>query len=134
MGLPMLDGSSRARHKRSSKDYRTTALIVAAGVVAAYLARDQRGPVSLMLGCLSVLVATCYWHRANQAAVRLLVGVVPVVLMLGMALAQYKGTKAMAADVTAGASTSTETMTAGAVTTVGDVGKWLLTLFFGNGS
>jgi len=130
IGSPLFEGHSRTKHKRTAKDYRNTILIVAAGVVAAYLTRDTRH-VPLLLGCLSVLVATCYWHRGNQAAVRLLVGVVPVVLLLGMTLAQYKGTKAMAADVTAGATNAQTTVSAGMVTSVQDIGARIVDALVG---
>jgi hypothetical protein len=129
---PLMDGQSRSKRKRPGKDVRTTLLIVAAGFAAAYLSRGN-GRVPLILGCTSVLVATCYWHRANQAAVRLLVGVVPVVLMLGMALAQYKGTKAVAADVTAGATDAQSTVSANMVSGARDVGEKILALFIGTG-
>lgn len=127
IGTPlMLDGSSRAKRKRDRSDYWRTAGIVAGGVLLAYLTRGQHGHVALIVGCLSVLAATCYWHRRNPDRVALLVGVVPVVLVLGMALALTPATKPAARRFTAGASSYSETMSAGAVTGVGDVAQWVL--------
>lgn len=128
----MLDGHSRSRRKRDRNDYLITIGILVSGALLAYANHKTRS-VPLLLGCTAVLAATCYWHRANPAAVRLLVGVVPVALLLGMTLAQYKGTKGMAADVTASATSAQTTVSANAVTGAGDIGKWLLELFIGRG-
>ena len=112
----MLDGNSRSR-KRPAKDYLATFAIAAAGVLLAYMTRDQRGQVSLILGCLSILAATgwWHWHGRNSQAFALLVGVVPVAVILGMALAFTAATRAPAANVTKTAGTGTETVTAGIV-------------------